>query len=109
MDPKDPSLLGQVFNDKGFLLLFFGALGSLVRGLALKTGLWETVRIAAIGSFCAFGVGALSPYVLKPWIGDLPENLGTTIGGICSLAFLIGLTAVTLVEMYAAKTGGKSP
>lgn len=107
MDSKDPSLFSQVFNDRGALLAFFGALGGLVRSAALQTTWREGLRVTFVGAACSFGVGVLAPTVLKPWIGDLPEGIAGTIGGICSLAFLIGLIAVTMVERFLSKEAEK--
>ena len=107
MDPKDPSLLGQVFNDRGALLAFFGALGGLVRSAALQTTWREGLRVTFVGAACSFGVGVLAPTVLKPWIGDLPEGIAGTIGGICAASFLIGLIAVTMVERFLSKEAEK--
>lgn len=107
MDPKDPSLLGQVFNDRGALLAFFVSLGGLVRSAALQTTWREGLRVTFVGAACSFGVGVLAPTVLKPWIGDLPEGIAGTIGGICAASFLIGLIAVTMVERFLSKEAEK--
>lgn len=107
MDSKDPSLFSQVFNDRGALLAFFGALGGLVRSAALQTTWREGLRVTFVGAACSFGVGVLAPTVLKPWIGDLPEGIAGTIGGICAASFLIGLIAVTMVERFLSKEAEK--
>lgn len=109
MDPKDPSLLSQVFGDRGALLAFFGALGGLVRSAALKTTWKEGLRVTFIGASCSFGVGVLAPTILKPWIGELPSGIEGTLGGICAAAFLTGLVAVTMIERFIAKSGGPQP
>ena len=107
MDTKDPNLIQQVFDDRGALLVFFGALGGLVRSAALKTTWKEGLRVTFIGGACSFGVGVLAPTILKPWIGALPEGIEGTLGGICAAAFLIGLVAVTMIEMFIAGKGGE--
>jgi hypothetical protein len=99
------NLVTQVFNERGVLLAFFGALGGMVRSAALKTTWKEGLRVAFIGSATAFGVGIVAPYVLKGYIGDLPEDLVGTIGILCGCAFLIGLAAVTYIERYLMSRG----
>ena len=98
----DWGALGQVFNERGALLSFFGALGGAVRWAALKTTWREGLRVVFIGSATAFGVGVLSPYLLKPWIGDLPGGVAGAVGTVCAAAFLLGLIAVTWIERVIA-------
>ena len=107
MDSKDPNLIQQVFDDRGALLVFFGALGGLVRSAALRTTWKEGLRVTFIGGSCSFGVGVLAPTILKPWIGALPEGIEGTLGGICAAAFLTGLVAVTMIERFIAGKGGE--
>jgi drug/metabolite transporter (DMT)-like permease len=95
----------NIFNERGLLLAFFGALGGAVRSAALKTTWREGLRVMFIGSSTAFGVGVLAPFLLRPWIGDLPDGMAGALGTLCAAAFLIGLMAVTLIERMAA---GKS-
>lgn len=92
----------NIFNERGALLALFGALGGAVRSAALKTTWREGLRVMFIGSATAFGVGVLAPYLLRPWIGDLPEGMSGALGTLCASAFLIGLMAVTTVERLAA-------
>lgn len=91
-----------IFNERGALLAFFGALGGAVRSAALKTTWREGIRVVFIGSATAFGVGVLAPHILKPWIGDLPEGMAGALGTLCAASFLVGLMAVTLIERIAA-------
>lgn len=100
------NLFSEIFNERGALLAIFGAMGGAVRSAALKTTWIEGVRVTFIGSVTAFGVGALAPLMLKPWIGELPEGVATALGTLCSAAFLIGLLAVTLIERYLAQPDG---
>lgn len=95
-----PSLLSQIFNERGALLAFFGALGGAVRSAALKTTWREGLRVIFIGSCTSFGVGVLAPTLLRPWIGDLPEEMAGALGTLCAAAFLVGLVAVTLIERF---------
>jgi hypothetical protein len=95
----------SIFNERGVILAFFGALGGAVRSAALKTSWREGLRVMFIGSSTAFGVGVLAPHLLRPWIGDLPDGMAGALGTLCAAAFLIGLMAVTLIERMAA---GKS-
>lgn len=92
----------SIFNERGALLAVFGALGGAVRSAALKTTWREGVRVVFIGSVTAFGVGVLAPFLLRPWIGDLPDGMAGALGSLCAAAFLTGLMAVTLVERLAA-------
>ena len=91
----------HIFNERSALLAFFGALGGAVRSAALKTTWREGLRVIFIGSATAFGVGVLAPYLLRPWIGDLPEGMAGALGTLCAAAFLIGLMAVTMIERIA--------
>lgn len=95
---EGPRVFWEVFNERGALLAFFGALGGAVRSATLKTGWRESLRVVFIGSATSFGVGVLGPVVLRPWIGDLPEHMSGTLGTLCAAAFLVGLVSVTLVE-----------
>lgn len=92
----------SIFNERGALLAFFGALGGAVRSAALKTTWREGLRVMFIGSATAFGVGVLAPFLLKPWIGDLPPEMSGALGTLCAASFLIGLMAVTIIERIAA-------
>lgn len=89
-----------VFNERGALLALFGALGGAVRSATLKTTWREGLRVVFIGAASAFGVGILSPLLLRPWIGELPEGIGTALGTLCSAAFITGLVAVTMIERF---------
>jgi hypothetical protein len=95
----------SIFNERGALLVFFGALGGAVRSAALKTTWREGLRVMFIGGATSFGVGVLGPHLLRPWIGDLPEGMPGALGTLCAASFLIGLMAVTMIERLAA---GKS-
>lgn len=98
----DPSAFQQIFNERGALLAIFGAMGGVVRAAALKTTWKEGLRVIAIGSVFAFSVGALAPFLLKPWIGDLPSEAHSALGTLCAAAFLVGLLAVTWIERILA-------
>ncbi|MCP4243956.1 MAG: hypothetical protein GY772_25680 [bacterium] len=106
---QGPSLLPEIFNERGLLLAFFGALGGAVRSAALKTTWRDGVRVIFIGSSTAFGVGILSPFLLRPWLGDLPEDLSGTLGTLCAAAFLVGLLAVTLIERFIDEKKSGAP
>ena len=58
------------------------------RELWEETGRWEK-----------FG-----PQLLKPWLGELPENgpSSGTLGMLCASAFFVGLLAVTIIERLAS-------
>ncbi|WP_323775961.1 hypothetical protein [Leisingera sp.] len=88
----------EIFNERGALLAIFGAMGGAVRSAALKTTWREGLRVIFIGSATSFGVGVLAPYLLKPWIGDLPEGMAGALGTLCAAAFLVGLLSVTIIE-----------
>jgi uncharacterized protein len=95
--------LHSIFNERGALLAIFGALGGAVRAAALKTTWREGLRVMFIGSATAFGIGALGPYVLQWWIGELPEGVSpTALGTLCSAAFMIGMLAVVFIERWLA-------
>lgn len=98
MSEKDANLMLEVFNQRAAILTFFGALGGSVRAAVLKTTWKEGLRVVFVGGAVAFGIGVLSPVVLKPWIGEIPEGMAGAFGTITAAAFLTGLVAVTLVE-----------
>lgn len=100
MSERDPNLILEVFNQRAAILTFFGALGGSVRAAVLKTGWKEGVRVVFVGGAVAFGVGVLGPVVMKPWIGDLPDEMAGAMGTLTAASFLIGLVAVTLVERF---------
>ena len=93
-----------IFSERGLILAVFGALGGAVRSAALKTTWREGMRVVFIGSVTAFCVGAFGPQLLKPWLGELPENgpSSGTLGMLCASAFFVGLLAVTIIERLAS-------
>lgn len=100
MSEKDPNLFFEVFNQRAAILTFFGALGGSVRAAVLKTGWKEGLRVVFVGGAVSFGVGVLGPVLMKPWIGDLPDEMAGAMGTLTAASFLIGLVAVTLVERF---------
>lgn len=92
----------HVFNERGALMVAFGALGGAVRSAALKTTWREGLRVVFIGAATAFGVGVLAPFLLEPWIGELPQGMSGALGTLCAAAFILGLIAVTLIERVVA-------
>ena len=88
-----------IFNERGALIVFFGALGGVVRSAVLRTTWREGLRVAFIGGATAFGVGALAPVLLGRWIGPLPDGASAALGTLCASAFIIGLICVTFIEM----------
>ncbi|AID16891.1 hypothetical protein vBDshPR2C_76 [Dinoroseobacter phage vBDshPR2C] len=100
MSNQDPNLLGEVFNQRAVILTFFGALGGSVRAAVLKTTWREGLRVVFVGGAVAFGVGVLGPVIMRPWIGDLPDEMAGAMGTLTAASFLIGLVAVTLVERF---------
>jgi hypothetical protein len=99
-DPRDPNLWNDVFNQRALILTFFGALGGSVRAAVLKTTWREGLRVVFVGGAVAFGVGVLGPILLRPWIGDVPNEMAGAMGTLTAASFLIGLVAVTLVERF---------
>ncbi len=96
----DPSMWSHIFNERGLILAFMGALGGAVRSATLKTTWREGVRVVFIGSGTSFGFGVLAPYILRPWIGDLPEDISGTLGALGASAFVVGLVSVTIIERW---------
>ena len=100
MSQNDPNLIGEVFNQQATILTFFGMLGGSVRAVVLKTSWREGLRVIFVGGAVAFGVGVIGPVLMKPWIGDLPDEMAGALGTLTAASFLIGLVAVTLVERF---------
>lgn len=100
MSEKDPNLLYEVFNQRAAILTFFGALGGSVRAAVLKTTWREGIRVVFVGGAVAFGVGVVGPILLKPWFGELSNQMAGALGTLTAASFLIGLMAVTLVERF---------
>ncbi len=107
MNDKDPNLLFEVFNQRAGILTFFGVLGGSVRAAVLKTTWREGLRVVFVGGAVAFGVGVLGPVLMKPWIGDLPDEMAGAMGTLTAASFLIGLVAVTLVERFISGEANK--
>ncbi len=93
----------DIFNEQGAVLAVLGAMGGMVRALALRTTWREGLRVTIIGSLLAFGVGVLSPVILRPWIGEIPDGLNATFGVISASAFIIGLLGITLMETWLGR------
>ena len=100
MSQNDPNLFSEVFNQRAAILTFFGMLGGSVRAAVLKTSWKEGLRVVFVGGAVAFGVGVLGPVIMKPWIGDLPDEMAGAMGTLTAASFLIGLVAVSLVERF---------
>jgi drug/metabolite transporter (DMT)-like permease len=105
---QDPSPLAEIFNERGALLAFFGALGGAVRSAVLKTTWRESLRVIFVGCSTSFGVGTLSPFLIKPWVGDLPDGVHGALGTLCAAAFLTGLISTTLFERWLEAKEAKS-
>ncbi|MGL6208554.1 MAG: hypothetical protein ACRC14_01845 [Paracoccaceae bacterium] len=88
----------EIFSERGMLFAVLGAIGGAVRSAALKTTWREGLRVIFIGGALSFGAGALAPYLLRPWLGELPEDISSTLGVIGAAAFLTGLLGVTIIE-----------
>jgi hypothetical protein len=99
---QEKSIFLEVFNQRGAMLTFFGMLGGSVRAAVLKTTWREGLRVIFVGGAVAFGVGVLGPVVMKPWIGELPDQMAGALGTLTAASFLIGLVAVTIVERFIA-------
>ena len=102
MSMQDPNLMSEVFNARAAILAFFGALGGSVRAVVLKTTWKEGLRVTFVGGAVAFGLGVLGPAIMSPWIGDLPKGMAGAMGTFTAVAFMIGLSAVTIVERLIA-------
>lgn len=96
------NLLSEIFNERGLVLALMGALGGAVRSAALKTTWREGLRVVFIGGVTAFGFGILAPFVLKPWLGDLPPDVVGQIGALAASSFIVGLMGVTIIESLIA-------
>lgn len=97
---QDPHLIAEVFNERAAILTFFGMLGGSVRAAVLKTTWREGLRVIFVGGAVSFGVGIIAPVLMKPWIGDIPDEMVGALGTLTAASFLIGLVAVTLVERF---------
>lgn len=106
MEQQGPDLARAILSDKSLLLAAFGALGGAVRSAAIRTSWREGVRVVFIGGATAFGVGEYAPVILEPIIGD---GLLKTEGTIGALAFLVGLSAVTIIERVVDANRKREP
>ncbi|WP_212525841.1 hypothetical protein [Actibacterium sp. MT2.3-13A] len=105
---EDPSALKDVFSQTAAIIAFFGALGGTIRALVLRLSWRETVRVVLVGAGTAFGIGTLSPVVLRWALGvDLPDGASGALGVLSSAAFIVGLISVALVERLIARAEGK--
>lgn len=100
MSNQDLNLFAEVFNQRAGILTFFGMLGGSVRAAVLKTSWKEGLRVVFVGGAVSFGVGVLGPVLMKPWIGELPDEMAGALGTLTAASFLTGLVAVTLVERF---------
>lgn len=98
MEPTQFHLLNEVFNQRAVILTFFGALGGSVRAAVLKTSWKEGLRVIFIGGAVSFGIGTLAPFLLRPWIGELPPGMEGALGTLTAASFIIGLMSGTLIE-----------
>jgi hypothetical protein len=106
MADQDPGTFKEFFTPLGAALAFFGGLGGLVRALVIRAPWRETLRVIIIGSGTAFGLGALSPHVLKWMVGDLPADVSGALGTLCATAFIVGVIAVAVVERLISTSEG---
>lgn len=95
--------LNTIFNERGLLFVFFGSLGAAVRSAALKTTWREGLRMIFIGGACSFGFGTASPYILEKVFGiKMAADVSQAMPGLCASAFVVGLTAITLIEFFVS-------
>lgn len=64
----------------------------------------DLLRVVFIGGATRFGVGALAPFLLRPWVGEMPAEMVGALGTLCAGSFLVGLVSVTLIERIIART-----
>ena len=102
MSDEKTNIFLEVFNQRAAVLTFFGMLGGSVRAAVLKTTWREGLRVIFVGGAVAFGVGVVGPVLMKPWIGELPDQMAGALGTLTAASFLIGLVAVTIVERFIA-------
>lgn len=102
-------LLEEVFNARGLLLAFFGALGGAVRWALDRNGLKAGLRRVFIGTATAFGLGSMAPSQLQPWIGDIPPDAAASIGTLCATAFIVGFLAVSMLERLMIGPASRKP
>lgn len=106
---EDPGILREVFSQTAAAIAFFGALGGTIRALVLRLNWRETIRVVLVGAGTAFGIGTLSPVVLRWALGvDLPDGASGALGILTAAAFLVGLISVALVERLIARAEGQS-
>lgn len=95
---NEPSIWREVFSPLAQAVAFFGGLGGLVHGLALKRTWAETARISIIGSATAFGFGIIGFQFLRWQFPSIPEDAAGTLGAVTAGAFFVGIIAVFLIE-----------
>jgi hypothetical protein len=99
----------DIFNEQGAVLAALGAMGGVVRALTLKTTWREGLRVIVVGTIMAFGVGMLGPFLLRPWIGELPDGLTSAFGIVAASAFIIGLMGITIIENWLVRSQPQKP
>lgn len=109
MDSKDPSVWREVFSPLGQAIAFFGGLGALVNAVVTKRSWLDTIRIVLVGAAVAFGLGTVSPHILRRVMPELSEVNGAGLGLLTASAFIVGLVAIALVERMLRRVESTKP
>lgn len=91
---------GAVFNENALIIAIFGALGGSARWLFLREKFREGLRLAVLGALLAFGLGNLASFLVKSWLGQVPDHILAQPETVYYLAFVVGLGSVTILGRF---------
>lgn len=104
MAHQDPTNWKDILHPLAIAMAGFGGLGGLVRALVVQSTWRDTIRMIAVGAGTSFGLGALSPAVVQAIGIALPADPALRVGVSTSYGFIIGVTAIAIVEWLIWKS-----
>lgn len=107
--PPNPNEWREIFDSRGAIIALFGFLGGTVNALMLldEGEDWKTgVRAVVIGTCTAFGFGELTGLLLRQF-GIVDAGTSVGIGIVSAMAFVVGLTAISIIERLRKRAKGE--
>lgn len=110
MDEPTSSVAREVWNwikSTGGQDAIAGAIGSLVRTITLREGLWQSLRTLAIGAPCAFYGTPIAAVLFRPFMGSASED---AIHGFAGFVSGIGGAIIVgwILDTWSHFAGGRS-